>query len=245
VIDGVTMAVDAARVDAHSLGGTPQTWYSLNLVGWGLAIDATIKAEGMRCLGGSRYDIATFLEILKFNKRPCTLTLDGTEFSSDSMLIVMAQMNVHAGKGMVLAPSAKLDDGLVDVLHFDLKGKTRAQVLSLFSNIKAGGRHVYSKDCQYHRVKTLCLDSPSPTRVTIDGEGDTMTPLKLEVLSGAFDLFVPRSRTAVPLGMPNSIQPQRQGDVSDEHDVSPPFPLAARAVKGKAEVSRRARVQTL
>jgi hypothetical protein len=33
--------------------------------------------------------------------------------------------------------------------------------------------------------------------------------------------------------------------VSDEHDVSPPFPLAARAVKGKAEVSRRARVQTL
>jgi hypothetical protein len=166
----------------------------------------------MRWLGGSRYDVATFMEILKFNKRPCTLTLDGKEFSSKSMLIVMVQNNVPAGKGMVLAPTAKLDDGLVDVLHFDATGKTRAQILSLFTDMKAGGKHVYNKDCEYHRVKTLALETPTPTLVTVDGEGDTWTPLKLEVLSGAFDLFVPRSRSFPKLGSPNSITPQPQGD---------------------------------
>ena len=47
------MTVDSARVDAHTVDGTPHTWYSLNLVGWGLAVDAAVKGAADGAVNGA------------------------------------------------------------------------------------------------------------------------------------------------------------------------------------------------
>ena len=45
--------------------GRNDTYYSINMIGWGIAHDANVTAEGLRCCGALRYDIAGLSYILK------------------------------------------------------------------------------------------------------------------------------------------------------------------------------------
>ena len=40
-------------------------YYSLNLIGWGMATDISVLAEKLRFFGGQRYNIASVFEIIK------------------------------------------------------------------------------------------------------------------------------------------------------------------------------------
>jgi diacylglycerol kinase (ATP) len=158
VIDGGTRGVDAIRMDAHDLSGNPAVFYSMNIIGWGIGVDAAVAAEAMRCLGGLRYDVAIVREIFKLKKRPCKLTLDGEVVDSASMFLVLAQNNVHAGKGLKLAPAARLDDGLVDVVYAD--GTSHAGVRLGSSRLSRAGASISTR-----RRHSTCAARPLASRL--------------------------------------------------------------------------------
>jgi diacylglycerol kinase (ATP) len=162
--------------------------YSHNLVTWGLGVDSTIKAERMRWMGPMRYDVGILMAIMANNRRHATLTLDGVTMEDDYTLFLI-QNSQTGGSMLPLAPGASLDDGMMDIGI--LKKMTRRDVLKAFGMLKSEGRHVFHPRVDYHKFRTLRIDTPAPAAINVDGENIGSTPLQMEVLANAVQICVP------------------------------------------------------
>jgi Sphingosine kinase and enzymes related to eukaryotic diacylglycerol kinase len=90
-------------------------YYSLNLIGWGMATDISVLAEKLRFFGGQRYNIASLFEIIKNKRRDSKLIVDGKERDGDFSFIIACNTK-YVGKDMKMAPKAKIDDGEIDLI---------------------------------------------------------------------------------------------------------------------------------
>lgn len=182
VLRGQLRKVDCGRVTMGE-----RTQYLMNLLGWGLAADATATAEGCRCLGTWRYDFGAVWQILLGSQRQVHIDIDGHVYEGDYCL-VLVQNNQHGGARLRFAPYAKLDDGCLDVLLARNDG--RGATIALFDEVKRAGCHVYrDEQVVYRRFKRLTLTTPTPTIVNIDGEGGFVTPFTVECVPSAVTMF--------------------------------------------------------
>ena len=190
IVTGNYQFLDLAKVDmVAGLPGNENgelTRYSANLVTWGLGVDSTIKAEGMRWMGPMRYDVGILMAIMANNRRHATLTLDGYPIEDDFTLFLI-QNSQTGGSLLPLAPGASLDDGMMDIGI--LKKMKRGQILKAFGQLKKEGRHVFHPMVDYYRFKTLEISTPKPTAINVDGENIGSTPLKMEVMPGALKII--------------------------------------------------------
>jgi len=152
--------------------------FAFNIIGWGMAVDILKLSEKLRWLGPARYTIASLISILKLKKRFAKLSLDGVEYKDDFLFFLIAN-TIYTGKGMMAAPKAKLNDGLLDVIIISKEIK-RLQLMKLLSQIFTG-QHIHSKYVQYHQVKQISLKPNQNDVLNIDGELKGMTPLSIEV----------------------------------------------------------------
>jgi len=159
--------------------------YSINIVGWGAAVDINRTAERLRWLGSVRYSFAALWEILRSRRRPLRLTLDG-EVIEDKFQMVLACNTRFTGNGMQLAPRAKLDDRLLDIIV--VRHATRRQMLQLFSRV-FDGSHVEMPCVEYRQVNSLELSSPGREPLNIDGELKRHLPIRVEMVPAALRLF--------------------------------------------------------
>lgn len=194
IVHGARQSLDLAKVEmVNGLPGSENgqtVRYSHNLVTWGLGVDSTIKAEKMRWMGPIRYDVGILMAIMANNRRQATLTIDGTEMRGDYTLFLI-QNSQTGGSMLPLAPGASLDDGLMDIGI--LKKMTRRDVLKAFGMLKNEGRHVFHPRVDYHKFRTLSIETPAPAAINVDGENIGSTPLNMEVLPGAVQICVPLS----------------------------------------------------
>ncbi|MGI8978818.1 MAG: diacylglycerol/lipid kinase family protein [Pirellulaceae bacterium] len=180
IIQGNIVPLDVARVSSEA--GVD---YSINIVGWGAAVDINRTAERLRWLGAVRYSAAALWEILRARRRPLQLTLDG-EVTEDRFHMVVACNTRFTGSGMQLAPRAKLDDRLLDVII--VRRATRRQMLQLFRRV-FDGSHVDLPFVEYRQVATLELSSPGCEPLNLDGELKRNLPIRVEIVPAALRLF--------------------------------------------------------
>ena len=173
--------VDIAQVNANG-----QNFYAFNIIGWGLATDAGLLAEKLRWLGGSRYDVASIIEVLKGKRRIATLIIDGKEITEDFVFIIACN-TIHTGKAMKMAPHAKLDDGLIDLII--VRKTSRLKLLKLFPKLFSGN-HVKSPLVDYKQVNQFSIIIENKDRLTIDGELIGETPLHVTVLPKKINVLV-------------------------------------------------------
>ena len=191
IISGRIQELDISRVIlTEGLPGKEKdqmTWYSHNLVTWGLGIDSNLIAEKMRFLGPIRYDVGIVISILLNRRRHAKLILDGHQMDSDFTLFLI-QNTQTGGAGLPLAPGASIDDGMMDIGI--LNRMRRGAILKAFGLLKKEGRHVFHPDVVYHRFKSLRIETPIPTAINIDGENIGTTPMDMTVLPSAVRLLV-------------------------------------------------------
>jgi YegS/Rv2252/BmrU family lipid kinase len=180
IIQGNIVPLDVARVSSD--GGVE---HSINIVGWGAAVDINRTAERLRWLGSVRYSLAALWEILRARRRPLRLTLDG-QVTDDKFHMVLACNTRYTGKGMQLAPRAEIDDRLLDVII--VRRASRRQMLQLFSRV-FDGSHVNLPFVEYRQVTTLELSSPGCEPLNIDGELKRNLPIRVEMVPAALRIF--------------------------------------------------------
>ena len=180
IVAGEVAALDVARVTSDT--GID---YSINIVGWGAAVDINRTAERLRWLGSVRYSLAALWEILRARRRPLRLTLDD-EVTEGKFQMVLACNTRFTGKGMQLAPRARLDDRLLDVII--VRRATRRQMLQLFSRV-FDGSHVELPFVEYRQISSLELSSPGHEPLNIDGELKGHLPIRVEMLPAALRIF--------------------------------------------------------
>ncbi len=191
IISGKIQQLDISRVVlTEGLPGNEKeqmTWYSHNLVTWGLGIDSNLIAEKMRFLGPIRYDVGIVISIMLNRRRHAKLILDGHEMDSDFTLFLI-QNTQTGGSGLPLAPGASIDDGFMDIGI--LNRMRRGAILKAFGLLKKEGRHVFHPEVVYHRFKSLRIETPTPSAINIDGENIGTTPMDMTVLPSAVKLLV-------------------------------------------------------
>ena len=158
----------------------------MNLIGWGLVTDVGKRAEQLRWLGPQRYTIASVIEIFLKRNRKASLVIDGTEFVRDFTFIIACN-SLHVGKGMRMAPKAKLDDGLIDliVVEGDI---SRRRLLSVLPKL-FDGTHIHEPEVEYYQASRFSLVPDNDDSLNIDGEMLGTTPLTVDMLHKAIEIF--------------------------------------------------------
>jgi YegS/Rv2252/BmrU family lipid kinase len=124
--------------------------------------------------------------------RPATFTVvvDGGEPRTVSGYTVAAANSRYYGGGMMLAPEARLDDGMLDVVMILHTPKLRflARAPAVFT-----GAHVRLANVEVLRGRTIEIAASRPFTMYADGDPIAELPVTVGVLPGAVQTLVPAS----------------------------------------------------
>ena len=188
--------VTALDEEQGKQAGSP--WYSINIVGFGLAPAVLNRYESFRCcafdcIRPALYEISAYFQVISNPAYKCRF-----EFPEDSGVSkevadklasmsdyswIQAQNTVHMGARYPLCPRAKLDDGLMDLVV--IKHLPR---LSLIAAVTTGneGKIESVSDAEYVQCSEFTLipakEDEGANTVNIDGELKGISPMRVKVL---------------------------------------------------------------
>lgn len=180
IVEGRTKPIDVARVVMGK-----ETVYCFNIVGWGIVTDINRMAEGMRWMGESRYSVSTLAHVAKLKRRKATVVLDGEE-RQDKFVFVIGCNTRYTGKGMLLAPHARIGDERIDVVL--IRDASRWELLKMFPKV-FDGSHLDFPFVEYHQARTFSVTPSEDEALNLDGELKGTTPFTVEMVQGAFEVF--------------------------------------------------------
>ena len=181
-LDHKIKCIDLAKI--YTLN---ETMYSFNVVGWGMPVSINLLAEKLRWIGGQRYNIASIFEIMRNPIWPVKFTIEDQTIQGNVSLFLACHTK-YSGNGMYVAPKAKLDDGLIDVLIF--KKGSRRHLFSLFTKIFSG-KHIEDPLVGYYQVKKFSIQPKTNGPLIVDGQMAGTTPIEIEVLKKEIEILSP------------------------------------------------------
>lgn len=207
---GVNVPIDVAKVcklEPNEQGELTNTIYSFNSIHWGLASKVNVTAERLRWMGKAvRYTTAALLELLHGDSSPARITYEDAfgkvvEYNEEFCLAI-ANNIVVAAKGMKMAPKAKLNDGLIDLLL--IRSHKAFDLMAIFKHVY-DGTHTDLSFVEYVQVKWFSIvpyrkenggimleadPSVAEEVVDIDGELKGATPFRCDVIRNAIKVII-------------------------------------------------------
>jgi YegS/Rv2252/BmrU family lipid kinase len=183
-LDGAAAVLTAGRVRSIDVGEARDTPF-LEIASVGLAADVLAGATEV---GEGRLQGA--LDVLRaawrYRRTRVTLDLDGREVHTRALSLAVANGR-FTGRGMALAPEARLDDGKFDVLVF--RGYGGLRLLAHLVRVLLGG----SRDprVSHHRAARVRITSHRPLPVRLDSKDLGSTPIELVTRSRALKVIAP------------------------------------------------------
>ena len=182
VLGGETRAVDVARFNTQG-----ETHYSLNILGVGFVSDAGETATRLKFLGNNAYLLGVFYRLLNLRFHPMRLTFDGREEAVEALFATVSNSR-YTGTTFLIAPKAKLDDGLLDLVV--VKRITRLRIIRIFKTIFTGA-HIHEPEVSFHQARAITIESEKPRVLNVDGEILGQTPVEVECLPRSLQVFWP------------------------------------------------------
>jgi len=203
ILRGVSAPIDVARM-TFPLKEDMQEIYSFNSIHWGLGSKVNLQAEKLRWMGNAaRYTTAALMSIINGEKERAVVTFEdahGNQYEyNDEFCLIIANNIMSAAKGMKMAPDAKLNDGLIDLLL--VRSSKTFDLVSIFRKIY-DGTHTDLPYVEYLQVRKFsvipfkekaasqAIDEFVEEIVDIDGELKGATPFVCEVIPLAIQVIV-------------------------------------------------------
>lgn len=179
----------AREIDLLEIGGG-EAW-SVVAVGMGIDARTVERAErlGEPLVGRSSYLRAVFAELEERMFTWLSVEVDGERWEGDALLVQVANCPNHGGRFKV-APAARIDDGLLNVVL--VERMPPAEALKLVPLVYAG-RHLDLPEVRRWTGEEVTLSQPDGAPVIIDGEIDRSSSLEIRVAPGRLRLWVPRA----------------------------------------------------
>lgn len=187
---GNVITQDVCRVNVVE-SKVPQTRYLIN--GCGVGLDALICKECnvMKEKGKSGswiYVRAAARSFLKMKPHHFSIEVDGKMFFDGKALSIALANGIYSGGGMIQAPDAVLDDGLINVTV--IGNMSKPKILVRFKELFSGKIYevpdIYHTTGKHVKISVAKCDQP----VEVDGENIGTTPLELTLLPGALNVIV-------------------------------------------------------
>ncbi|MBT4033434.1 MAG: diacylglycerol kinase family lipid kinase [Candidatus Marinimicrobia bacterium] len=172
------------KFDVGKFANEGQTWFYLNILGVGLVADIVATANKLKFLGSLSYTLGSFYHILRLKTFQVSLNLDGQLIERENVFVEIS--NSRYTGNYLMAPAAKTDDGLLDVTI--LGPKSRIGLMKSFPKIITG-EHIHMEEVDCFQASHIKIESNIPKVLTPDGELMGSTPLEIDCLKQAIDVF--------------------------------------------------------
>ncbi len=179
--------VDVGRVTYINNQGAQESSYFINIAGLGLdgetvgRVNRTSKALG----GFISFLWGTVVSLLLYRNKEMTVSVDGKIAFEGRVATVLIGNGCYAGGGMYLAPYARMDDGLFDVIILGNLGKK--DLLFNLPNVYKG-KHMNNPKIKFLRGTRVNVTSPEEALLNLDGEQPGRAPVEVELLPGAIKI---------------------------------------------------------
>lgn len=198
---GETKTIDVGRVTFKNFRDETESRYYLNVSSFGLATSIIERVKGASALkwlpggflrGKTSFALSTLQEVLDLNFTTVRVRIDGGEERPLNTINFSVANARFFGGGMKIAPDAKLDDGLLDVVN--IGDITSARIL-LNAYTLYRGTHLDLPEVKARpagRVEASPVDPSREVNIEIDGELPGKLPAVWEVVPGALKVRVPK-----------------------------------------------------
>lgn len=171
-----TRQVDVGHVTAAN--GTERYFVGVMSTGFDSAVNE--RANTMTRLGGQRYNVAIMRELASFRPVPYKVTIDGRTIHGEGMLVSLGNGPRYGG-GMLVCPSAVMDDGQLDITWLGaVSTLTFLRALPLVFK----GTHVRKTYVSTYRGREFAIVAPGQIAYA-DGERIGPLPIAVRTLPGA------------------------------------------------------------
>lgn len=171
-------------IDLGSVDGSP--FVGIASVGFDSEANAIANAAPAR-LGNLVYAYGALRASISYRHATFTVEADGDRRTFTGWSVVAANASTYGG-GMVMAPAARMDDGLLDVVMSERT--SRAHFLRTLPRIFKG-THVEDPSVRVGRAREVRVSADRPFVVYADGDPIGTLPVTIGVLPGAVRVLLP------------------------------------------------------
>jgi len=186
---GTTRTIDVGRVVYREWSGVENERYVANVGSVGMSAAVAQRANGMsKALGGK----ATFFYALarvffEWENTLVSVQLDDARREARMHDVIVANGQWHGG-AMRLAPEARPDDGLFDVV---LIGDVTKRDFVTTAPKLYKGTYLSHPKVELLRSRTVTVDATERLPIELDGEQVGTTPVRFEIVPAALRVRVP------------------------------------------------------
>ncbi|GAB7106654.1 diacylglycerol kinase family protein [Streptomyces phaeofaciens JCM 4814] len=171
-----TIEVESARGRAVVLGSV----YA------GVDALANRHANHARVLrGAASYYMGGLRAVATWRPAGYRVTVDGEEHTHRGYTVVVAN-SAYYGSGRIIAPEARVDDGLLEVVM--IRHAPRRLFFTLMNELKSGA-HVHRPEVRILRGREIRIEADRPVPFGADGEVDAVLPVTARVLPGSLSVL--------------------------------------------------------
>lgn len=198
---GITKSIDVGRVSYVSHAGSTAERYFLNISSVGLAASVIrrVKSEAAfnwlpveTVRGKANFAVAALREALDPEAFSVSVKFDDQdEFVIRTLCLCVANSRYFGG-GMMIAPEARLTDGLLDVVN--IGDMTTARILLNALSLYRG-THLSLDEVKARRAEVIEVGPAGTGEVPLEIDGETLgkLPARFEVVPKRIRVRVPRS----------------------------------------------------
>jgi YegS/Rv2252/BmrU family lipid kinase len=188
-LEGTTRTIDVGRVSYRHWDGTAGERYVANVGSVGMSAAVAQRANGMsKALGGKATFFCALTRVFfEWENTVVSVQLDDDRREARMHDVIVANGQWHGG-AMWLAPEAKPDDGLFDVVL--IGDVTKRDFVTTAPKIYKGTYLAHPK-VELLRSRTVAVDAAEHLPIELDGEQVGTTPARFEIVPAALRVRVP------------------------------------------------------
>ena len=174
--------VDVGRVD---YGGKHR--YFLNIASAGISGDVDQRIDRAKRYPWTFW-LGSIVSLLRYKPPVLRIRCDGEEWYTGSAWMVAVANGAQFGRGMLVAPDARIDDGLLDVVL--IKDTPRLKAIRLMNTLYSG-THLTLDEVEMRHSQEVEIEPLEDVNIPLDldGEPDTGKPVHFRIQTGALRML--------------------------------------------------------
>jgi YegS/Rv2252/BmrU family lipid kinase len=180
IIGGKRRRVDLGQCDCNG-----NRFYFINILGFGFVSDVVARALRYKRWRDASYVLGVFQAVRQMQWYPMTFEIDGRRFHRENVFVEICN-STKTGGDMLMAPGARIDDGVLDVVLLNRISPPR--ILACLPKIYKGS-HVNMPEVDMFSGKQMVFRPSSSKLLSPDGELYGSTPIRVSVLPARVCFF--------------------------------------------------------
>lgn len=204
--DGETLEMDVGKVTFHDFNGDLVSRYFLNVSSVGLAVSVLKRVKSAKVFdwlpveairGKANFAVSTLQEILDLDPVTVRVRFDGGDQRTVQTIALCIANSRYFGGGMMIAPEASINDGLLDVVN--IGNISTAKILLNGYSLYRGTHQELAevKSTRARKIEVSGIDESQEIFIETDGELPGKLPATYEVIPNALRVRVPRTRSKI------------------------------------------------